>query len=583
MWHFLSEPCQGKVVWCGSRQPEATFRFIESRLQPSKSHHGVPIQHSNGHSINFKDDVSSLQLAKSLQSWLRKIISRAADLKELGDHDNFVALGMVSAQLNVAVIEINSFAIDIAGRSRTANITMDDIKSNPSISTLAHAIVNAMHKQETPISMDASRSLGSSMQVQNLLLAYMKDLPTGTAKFVGERERPTCVMLVGSTGSIGSYVLHNLLQTSQVGYIFCLNRSVTAFERQTRSHREKGLATDFPPSRVTFLHGIMTSQDFGLSQSVRDEVRQNVTHIILNAWPMRWSLPLSAFEPSFQALRRLIDFSASSPNRPPIMYMSSIAAFLHSASPIPERSYKSSAITGPTGYSQSKNIGERLLDAASEQSGIRHIVCRVCQTAGPVLNKENKGTWNPFEWAPMLIASSRYMGKVPASLGGNETIDWIPVDIIAQVLVELLMLKEESDGAPGARVYNVVNPRVSTWHSLIPAVLAYRNSDDEKPLEVVSLRAWVDCLQSSPRSRLNPAANIMEFYRDLADGAGGSAPRFDTTETAKRSAVLAGTQAVNKEWMDRWMRQWKFPAGWVKWEEEGLRGWKRSEIGGAKL
>lgn len=274
MWHSLSEPCQGKVVWCGSCQPEATFRFITSRLQPSKSHHGVPTQHSNDDFINFKDDVSSLQPAKSLQPWLRKLISRAADLKELGDHDNFVAMGMASAQLNAGVIEINSFAIDFAGCSRTANIN-DDIKSNPSISTLAHAIVNAMHEQETSISMDASKFLGSSMQVQNLLLAYMKDLPTGTAKFVGERERPTCVMLVGSTGSIGSigsYVLHNLLQPSQVGYIFCLNRPVTAFERQTRS-REKGLATGFPPSRVTFLHGIMTSQDFGLSQGVRDEVR----------------------------------------------------------------------------------------------------------------------------------------------------------------------------------------------------------------------------------------------------------------------------------------------------------------------
>lgn len=554
-----------------------------SHYNPLKVTMGFPTHDSNDGFINLKDDVSRLQLAESLQPWLRKIIWRAADLKNLGDHDNFVASGLDSAQLGVAVAEINSFVIDIAGRSRTANITVDDIKSNPSIFTLAHAIVNVMHKEETPVSMDTSRSLGSRMQMQNLLSAYVKDLPTATEKVVREKERPTCVMLVGSTGSIGSYILHNLLQTSHVGYIFCLNRSVTAFERQTRSHKEKGLATDFPSSRVTFLHSVMTSQDFGLSQGVRDEVRQNVTHIILNAWPTRWSLPLSEFEPSLQALRRLIDFSAASPNRPPIMYMSSISAFLYSASPIPERANKSSATTGPTGYSQSKNLGERLLDAASEQSGIRHIVCRVCQTAGPVLNEEKKGAWNPYEWAPMLIASSRYMGKVPASLGGNETIDWIPVDITAQVLVELLMLKEESGGVTGARVYNVVNPRVSTWHSLIPAILAYRSSDDEKPLEVVSLRVWVDCLQSSPRSKLNPAANLIAFFRDLADGAGGSAPRFDTAETAKSSTVLAGTQAVNKQWMERWMRQWKFPAGWAKWEEEGLRGWKRSEIGGAKL
>ena len=527
-----------------------------------------------------------VQLSKSLQGWLRKIIGGVTGLEDLGDHDDFIELGMSPVQICKAVLQVNSTSIDVDDYSRAARITADDVKTNPTIVKLAKAIAKSIHSQAKPVPMDASRSLKERNQMRSLLTDYMRDMPKVTPKSqFSERRREkdsNCILLVGSTGSLGSYVLQSLLESSNVSFVYCLNRSHDALERQIKSHKEKGLMAAFPPCRVRFIHCSMSSPDFGLSHEVHGEMAQQVTHIIQNAWPVRWNIPLTGFKPSLQATRYLIDFSAMSPNRPSIMFTSSIAASLYGASPIPEQSHKSFAIAGDMGYSQSKNVAEHLLNEASKRCGVRHTICRISQLTGPILNKDNKGLWNASEWLPMLIASSRYMGKVPASLGGNETIDFLAVDVAAQVLVELL-LREESDDPPGARVYNVVNPHLTTWHSLLPAILAYRYSDDEKPFEVVSLRNWVECLKSSTKCKQNPATFLMGFYQGMADGVGGTTPRFETTETVKRSATLAKTEAINKEWMSKWLNQWKFRAGWVKWEEEGLKGWKKTDFAASRL
>ena len=87
------------------------------------------------------------------------------------------------------------------------------------------------------------------------------------------------------------------------------------------------------------------------------------------------------------------------------------------------------------GYAQSKLIAEQLLDAAATISGVRSIVCRVGQIAGPTTEQ---GIWSLNEWFPSIIASSAKIGKLPSELGTMNNVDWIPVDLVAKVLVELL-------------------------------------------------------------------------------------------------------------------------------------------------
>lgn len=56
------------------------------------------------------------------------------------------------------------------------------------------------------------------------------------------------------------------------------------------------------------------------------------------------------------------------------------------------------------GYGESKYVGELLLEAGAEKSGVPTVICRVGQLAGPVTKKG--GMWNKQEWLPSVSVSS---------------------------------------------------------------------------------------------------------------------------------------------------------------------------------
>jgi thioester reductase-like protein len=75
------------------------------------------------------------------------------------------------------------------------------------------------------------------------------------------------------------------------------------------------------------------------------------------------------------------------------------------------------------GYGESKHVAERICLAASRRSGVSTTVYRVGQIAGPT---NRNGQWNPHEWLPTIIATSKAMGKIPNRLG-SMPVDWVPV------------------------------------------------------------------------------------------------------------------------------------------------------------
>ncbi|KAK5239911.1 hypothetical protein LTR16_011367, partial [Cryomyces antarcticus] len=66
-------------------------------------------------------------------------------------------------------------------------------------------------------------------------------------------------------------------------------------------------------------------------------------------------------------------------------------------------------------------------------------ILRVGQITGPVSPAyAQKAVWNPRELLPSLIASSRHLRMLPESLGDMDTVDWAPVDVLADVVVEAM-------------------------------------------------------------------------------------------------------------------------------------------------
>ena len=140
------------------------------------------------------------------------------------------------------------------------------------------------------------------------------------------------------------------------------------------------------------------SKDFVRSKSWR-----TLTSID-NQWQVDFNLALDSFEPHVAGVRGLIDMSIKSIQRPPILFTSSIATLgnwtkKHPGEDVPEIPLHDFTIPSPMGYAESKYVSELLLEKAGELSGVRSVICRIGQVAGPVVQG---GVWNKREWLPTV-------------------------------------------------------------------------------------------------------------------------------------------------------------------------------------
>lgn len=390
-----------------------------------------------------------------------------------------------------------------------------------------------------------------------------------------------CVILTGSTGNMGAYILDKLMQLRRVDSIICMNRSGQARERQIENHRVRGLLESEQLMRrarckVEFVQCDLSRADLGVSPPTYQWIRQNATHIVHNAWPVDFNKTFASFEPQILGVQHLIELTKTCVLQPLLFFVSSISVVARwgtvagALDKVPEVELEDWR-TAKMGYGQSKLVSERLLLEASRTCGIRVAICRVGQVAGPVLRGE-EGSWNRQEWLPSLIASSQFMRKLPETLGPMDEIDWIPVDVLGQVMVELLFSSDP--GSKGKKiqlnervsaVYHVSNSKVTSWSSLLHIVMMHLGEE----LEVVSFVEWVDALEVSAKQRevtedpaVHPAAKLLTFFDDLRDKAirfpKAKTTMLDTTKTRKRSRTLNDLEAVNIDWMNLWMRQWHF-------------------------
>ena len=179
-----------------------------------------------------------------------------------------------------------------------------------------------------------------------------------------------------------------------------------------------------------------------------------------------------------------------------------------------------------------------------------------------------------------MIASSTFLGVIPSTLGSMDSVDWIPVDILANIIVELSGAGDTNtsrtvNGAgetPGhgtdrpdvvrastIPVYHAVNPHPSKWADLSPTVQKHLGDS----VALVSWWEWVDALTHSaphdlsaaPLLRKNPGLKLLPFFHSLRRDAdqGQRAPRLETKRSTRRSASLASLKPVGAEWMQIWL------------------------------
>ncbi|KAJ8123778.1 hypothetical protein ONZ43_g354 [Nemania bipapillata] len=437
--------------------------------------------------------------------FIRNTLSDMEGLSEINDDTNFFDCGMDSLQ-----------ALHLVRTMRKAlgypSLALSTIYQNP-----------------------AARQLAATSSSWQPIEASYRDLVQEISKpadTLDAGESPVDILLTGSTGTLGTSILHALLG--------CPN-----FERFTACN----LGTDILNDRVAFLRADLTDPKLGLGEETYTALRARVGISTHNALSVNFNLSLLSFRPLLVGLVNLFKFAAGAPRVVRTFFISSISSVSGIGSPAPTETVldesKSLSTSLANGSARSKRLAELLCDAAARHLGISVVLVHVGQVGGSTTQRG--AIWNMSEWLPSLVICSLLrLKRLPDSLG--------PYD--------------------GAEVFNLRNPNTVSWSSLIPIIGEADKTKVDGIIQVVPYAAWMAQLQESgdidsneedtkvTRSLMvkNPAVKLINFYRE---GLWPQLPKNIPTQSpilVTRIMVVSNTlrnmPPVSPEWMIKWVIEW---------------------------
>ena len=178
-----------------------------------------------------------------------------------------------------------------------------------------------------------------------------------------------------------------------------------------------------------------------------------------------------------------------------------------------------------------------------------------------------------------IIVSSAYLNVFPKTFPSRDHIDWLPVDKLSKILLEILSsashpsnrqeLRDEevSDpldraGAVGTKMYHVVNSQAASWSADLAAEVldAYPGS----LVQPLPFEEWVERLKASAEEaendenidiERNPAIRLVDFYSD-AIGAKKGQRILAANASTEASKTLRELGPLSRGWLENWMVQW---------------------------
>ncbi|EXF76803.1 thioester reductase domain-containing protein [Colletotrichum fioriniae PJ7] len=502
-------------------------------------------------SLSVNIDVSSQQ---GMIDSIEKLFQQTLGSRALSADSDFFSAGIDSMQV-INASRLLRKGLEAAGANITADaIATRVIYAHPTPRQLAAYLMDRVSKNTSADSNgDGENHDIHAMEAQ--LQKYTRDLPKSTGTKPAPNDKGQTVLVTGTTGALGSYLLDFMEHNPAVSKVVCLNRSEDSGKRQVKMSAERGLATTW--KKAEFLCVDMSKSNLGLEPEVYDRLLKEADRIIHNAWPVNFNISVETFEPHIRGVRHWVDFSLRAAKNVPVVFVSSIGTVdtWQGPGPVPEKRLMDLSLPS-TGYGRSKMVSSLILDEATQVSGVPTAVVRVGQVAGP---QSKDGVWNRQEWLPTIIASSKYLGALPRDLGAMATVNWTPIEGIANLILEVSGIAAPVPLENINGYFHGVNPRTVPWEKLAEAVREFYGDSVIKKL--VSFKEWVELLENSTATTddvdKNPGIKLLDFYQGLAMGE-GQGVEFSMERTTKSSKTMKEMQAVTPELMQNWCRQWAF-------------------------
>ncbi|KAL8650254.1 MAG: hypothetical protein Q9226_005223 [Calogaya cf. arnoldii] len=539
---------------------------VVRKLTAEKYAAEIETLYSGDHLNSLRDGprLGSASDVKSVQDFVRQAVNVSFPVEEIQGSDDLYVLGLDSLK----TLEIVSLLKAGLRDHHVAWLTSQTLYTNPTIDQLADQIymqLNPTSNRDTSRSdknkgqyIDGSKDIRVGA-MRSLVEKFTHDLEASPVSGRPPAASSKCFVLTGSTGSLGKRLCLDLVKSPQVSKVYCLDRRADAKSQHMELEQQTHAA------QVEFLQVDYSRSDLGLTAPKYAEIANSVDTIIHAAWKVDFNHSLTSFSPvHLRGLRNFIDLSRYSPLRPHIIFISStssVSRYSEICTPkgatVPEHHISTHAAAQYMGYAESKNVAEHILHHACQKTGIPSTILRIGQIAGPITSP---GVWNPDEWVPALVRSSQSLGDLPDDV---VDVDWIPVDTLSRIIFDLSTITSTASQPPtDPAVYNLVNPNLVSWSTLLPTIQKHLTNTTNSPsIPIVPLEAWLKKLSALDPDdpsviKQYPAIKILPFFETLRDQEGQI--RYATANGVRDSPTMAAMKSIDGDAMGKWMREWGY-------------------------
>ncbi|KAL0944906.1 nrps-like protein [Colletotrichum truncatum] len=480
-------------------------------------------------------DLKKLSLPE-LKDFIRQgIIQTLSKKVQLDDDTDFFTLGLDSLQ----AIQMRSDilrTIDIGGNKLGQTVVFD----HPSINKLSTYLY--------------SLGSGEGVQTDVSIESEIRDLIEKYDTFASAESAPrSAIAVTGATGSLGAHVVAKLAADPTVKTIYCFTRATSDADAARRVKSSliqrriyHALAAPFRRKLVA-LATDLADPKLGLSETTYGQVKQDLRTVIHCAWSVNFNMRLSSFEKgNIAGVNHLIALCKAAGNDTPATasfnFCSSVSTVARATTiPVPESVPDLEWAQG-MGYAQSKCVAEHLCARASEKSGVKARVLRI----GQIVADTQNGVWNATEAVPMMLQTAITVGALPKL---QETPSWLPVDTVAQAVIDI------STSDAGGVFTNVANPKMFNWtNDLLPALKAAGLDFEE-----VEPKEWIRRLRASnPDPVANPPIKLVDFFASKYDKDEFAPSKTYVTSTAcSLSPALAEAPVLDQQLVNNFVKYFK--------------------------
>jgi thioester reductase-like protein len=316
---------------------------------------------------------------------------------------------------------------------------------------------------------------------------------------------PHDILLTGSTGFIGAYLLSELLAATPAT-VHCLVRCGDAAEGRQRIRDNFARYLPWPAAaedRIRVIRADLSEPMLGLTAEEFSALAGRIDAIVHNGAWVNFSYTYEQLRPAnvrgTQEILRLACHAAPIP----VHHVSTYGIW---GLPAGQRTVigEDDDITGAgrlvTGYVQSKWAAERLVELARER-GVGVNVYR----PGRVLGDSRTGACLTTHFTTRVIKGCVELGIAPQI---DLDVEMTPVDYVAAAMVGIAF-----SGRPPGAAYHLVNGRKMRFSELI-AVLRRRGW----PVTPVPVQTWWDALRRSYGERPNELHPVMDVVEEFVVG-----------------------------------------------------------------